>query len=559
MTKLALAIAALLCLAAAATNLPAKPGLLGPADRTAAAVIRAEALRGRIRFLASDLLEGRGPATRGDSLAQEYIASEMEAIGLQPAGEDGTYVQPFDVVGVRTARPDTLVLSRGGERLVLKFDQEFVAASGNEEAEGRLESAEIVFVGYGIQAPEYRWDDYKGLDVRGKVLLMMNNDPEDDPALFEGKKRLYYGRWTYKYEMAARLGAAGALIIHTDASAGYGWKVIQSGWEGERFVLPKAGVPELVMQGWLTDDASRRLARLGDQDLDRLRAAAERRDFRPVPLGVTLSLALENEVSHKRTANVLGRLPGRDPLLKDEVVIYTAHHDHLGVNANAKPGEDAIYNGAHDNASGVAAILNVAEAFEALPERPRRTVVFAAVGAEEQGLLGSEYLAQHPPVPVGRIAADINVDGINIFGRTRDITMIGLGKSDLDERVRALAAAQGRVVAGDQYPDKGFFYRSDQFNFAKLGVPSAYFDDGTDVIGRPPGWGKERQTEYEERHYHQPSDELTPDWDFAGAVEDVRLCFHLGAQVANAARMPEWRPGDEFEAARKRALAASGR
>jgi Zn-dependent M28 family amino/carboxypeptidase len=412
-------------------------------------------------------------------------------------------------------------------------------------------------VGYGIQAPEYRWDDYKGLDVKGKVLLMMNNDPEDDPELFEGKRRLYYGRWTYKFEIAARLGAAGALIIHTDSSAGYGWKVIQSGWKGERFVLPKSGMPELVMQGWLTDDASRRVARLGGQDLDRLRAAAQARDFRPVPLGVTMSLAFKNQVSRKRTANVLGRLTGRDPLLKNEVVLYTAHYDHLGVNPDPKPGEDAIYNGAHDNASGVAAILNVAEAFRALPQPPKRTVIFAAVGAEEQGLLGSEYLAAHPPVPVGRMAVDINIDGIDIFGRTRDITMLGLGKSDLDDRVRAIAATQGRVVVPDQYPDKGFFYRSDQFNFAKLGVPSAYFDNGTEVLGRPVGWGKQKQTDYEEHHYHQPSDELTPDWDFAGAIEDVRLCFLLGSQIANASRMPEWKPGDEFEAARKSALAAA--
>ncbi len=268
-----------------------------------------------------------------------------------------------------------------------------------------------------------------------------------------------------------------------------------------------------------------------------------------------MSMALRNEVHRKQTANLLGRLPGRDPVLGKEVVLYTAHYDHLGVNPNAKAGEDAIYNGAHDNASGVAAILSIAEAFRALRQPPRRTIVFAAVGAEEQGLLGSEYLADHPPVPVGRIAVDINVDGINIFGRTHDLTMIGLGKSSLDDKVRALLASQGRVVVPDQYPDKGFFYRSDQFNFAKQGVPSAYFDNGTEVLGKPPGWGKRKQTEYEELHYHQPSDELTPDWDFSGAVEDVRFYFYLGSQVADAAAMPAWKPGDEFEAARKKALA----
>jgi Zn-dependent M28 family amino/carboxypeptidase len=556
MPRLAAAVA-LLALAVATTDSPRRAAVLSPAERAAAAVIRAESLRGRIRFLASDLLEGRGPATRGDELAQAYVAAEMETIGLEAAGGNDTYMQPFDIVGIRTACPSILPLSHRAERLDLRYEQDFVVASGNEALEGRLENAEIVFVGYGIQAPEFRWDDYKGLDVRGKVLLMMNNDPEDDPQLFEGRKRLYYGRWTYKYEIAAKLGAAGALIIHTDASAGYGWKVVESSWGGsERFVLPRTGQPELVMAGWLTEDAARRAVRLGGLDLDRLRASAQRRDFRPMPLGVELSLVLRNEVRVRQTANVLGRLAGRDPDLGNEVVLYTAHYDHLGLNPKAKAGEDAIYNGAHDNASGVAAILAVAEAFRALPRPPKRTIVFAAVGAEEQGLLGSEYLASHPPVPVGRIAADINVDGINIFGRTRDLTMIGLGKSSLDDRVRAVLAAQGRVIVPDQYPDKGFFYRSDQFNFAKVGVPSAYFDNGTEVVGKPPGWGKQRQTEYEDLHYHQPSDELTSDWDFSGAVEDVRFFFYLGSQIANAPSMPAWRAGDEFETARQRALAA---
>jgi Zn-dependent M28 family amino/carboxypeptidase len=384
---------------------------------------------------------------------------------------------------------------------------------------------------------------------------MMNNDPESDPALFAGKTRLYYGRWTYKYEIAARLGAAGAIIIHTDHSAGYRWQVIQTGWTGERFVLPTPGEPTVVLKGWFTEEASRRVAHLGGHDLDALRAAAEKRDFRPVPLGVTLSVALRNEVRREQTGNVLGRIPGSDPVLAREVVLYTAHHDHLGTNRNAKPGEDAIYNGAHDNASGVATMLAIARAMRALPRAPKRTMVFASVGAEEQGLLGSEYLAAHPPVPPGRIAADINVDGINIFGRTRDITMIGLGKSSLDERVRAIAAMQGRVVVADHFPDKGFFYRSDHFSLAQVGVPGAYFDDGIDVIGKPEGWGMERQTEYENRHYHQVSDELTPDWDFSGAVDDARLMFHLGVEVADAPAMPTWNPGDEFEAARKQALA----
>jgi Zn-dependent M28 family amino/carboxypeptidase len=309
------------------------------------------------------------------------------------------------------------------------------------------------------------------------------------------------------------------------------------------------------VKAWATEDACRKIAALGGHDLDALRAAAEKRDFRPVPLGVTVNLALENQVKRKKTANVLAKIAGSDPALSGEAVLYTAHHDHLGRKAEAKPGEDAIYNGALDNASGVAALLAVAEAMKALPTAPKRTVYFAAVAAEEQGLLGSRYLAAHPPVHPGRLAANINMDAMNIWGRTRDLTMIGLGKSSLDDYIHALAAMQGRKVVGDQLPDRGFFYRSDQFNFAKIGVPAAYFDAGTDVIGKPAGWGKEQQERFEAVDYHQPSDELRPEWDFSGAVEDAQLLFYLGVKVANAPRMPAWKPGDEFEAARKKARA----
>jgi Zn-dependent M28 family amino/carboxypeptidase len=410
-------------------------------------------------------------------------------------------------------------------------------------------------VGYGILAPEYNWDDYKGQDLKGKVLLVMNNDPETDPKLFAGKTRLYYGRWSYKYEQAARLGAVGAIVIHTTPSAGYGWQVVQTSNTGEVFSLPAAsGEARLPVKAWATEDACRKIAKLGGQDLDALRAAALKRDFRPVPLGVTLNLTLQNQVQRKKTANVIGKIPGSDPLLAAEAVLYTAHHDHLGKKTDAKPGVDAIYNGALDNATGVASLLSVAAAVKALPQAPKRTIYFATVAAEEQGLLGSRYLAAHPPVPAGRLAANINVDGMNIWGRTKDLTMIGLGKSSLDDYIHALAAMQGRKVVADQFPDRGFFYRSDQFSFAKIGVPAAYFDAGTDVIGKPPGWGKEQQDRFEATDYHQPSDELRPDWDFSGAVEDARLLFYLGLKVANAARMPAWKPGDEFEAARKQAL-----
>jgi Zn-dependent M28 family amino/carboxypeptidase len=544
----------LLALILAAT--PAAPALVTPAQKRAAETIRPEGLRGDIRFLASDLLEGRGPATSGDALAQGYIAARMEGLGLLPGAPDGSYYQPVELVGITSSAPEILRIARGGDAVELRFYEDYVALSGIEAQESRTDGAEIVFVGYGIVAPEYEWDDYKGADLKGKVLLVMNNDPETDDRLFAGKTRLYYGRWSYKYEQAARLGAAGAIVIHTTPSAGYKWQVVQTSNTGELFSLPaEPGEPPLPVKAWATEEACRKIARLGGQDLDALRVAAERRDFKPVPLGVSLSLTLKNRVARKRTANVIGKIPGGDPALAAEAVLYTAHHDHLGKKAEAKPGADAVYNGALDNASGVATILAVAQAMKALPRPPKRTVYFATVAAEEQGLLGSKYLAAHLPVPAGRLAANINVDGMNIWGRARDVVMIGLGKSSLDDYVRALAGLQGRKVVGDQFPDRGFFYRSDQFNFAKVGVPAAYFSAGTDIVGKPAGWGREQRERFEATDYHQPSDELRPDWDFSGAVEDAQLAFYLGLKVANAPRMPAWKPGDEFEAARKKALA----
>jgi Zn-dependent M28 family amino/carboxypeptidase len=550
-----LAVAALLALAAT----PAVgPVMLTAPERAAARTINADLLRGHIRFLSSDLLGGRGPATTGDRLAQQYIAAQMEAAGLQPGAPGGGWLQPLDIVGITSHNPDVAAVTRGGEKVDLKYKDDYIAFSGVGTPEARLDNAEIVFVGYGIVAPEYQWDDYKGVDLKGKVLLMMNNDPASDPKLFAGKTRQYYGRWTYKYEIAARKGAAGAIIIHTEPSAGYKWQVVTSSWSGENFSLPAEGQPEIQVQAWATEEASRRIARLGGQDLDALRAAAEKRDFKPVPLGVTLSLTLRNDVQKKQTANVIGKLPGRDPILGKQAVLYTAHHDHLGMREATKPGEDVIYNGARDNASGVAAVLAIARAMKALPLAPRRTILFAAVAGEEQGLLGSAYLAAHPPVPIGLIAANINIDELGIWGRTRDLIMIGKGKSTLDTVVEAIAAAQGRRhIVGDQNPDKGYFYRSDQFNLAKRGVPAAYLESGVEVVGKPAGWGAAQQAKYEETDYHQPSDELRPDWDFTGAVEDAQLLFYLGVKVAEGKNMPSWNPGDEFEGARKQALAES--
>lgn len=526
-----------------------------PAPDTAAQAITAPVIAGHIRTLASDEYEGRGPGTRGDLLARQYIVEQFKALGLKPAAPGGGWFQLVELVGV-DGHPDKLVLRRHEQALELAFRQDFIASAGDQAKHTRIESAELVFVGYGIVAPEYKWDDYKGVDLTGKVLVMMNNDPEDDPALFAGKTRLWYGRWDYKYEIAAKRGALGAIIIHTQPSAGYPWKVVTNSWSGAQFELPNAGGPRLKLRGWTTEEATRRLFQLAGKDLDALRAAAQKRDFQPVPLGVELSVDFDSKLERLQTANVLGVLPGSDPALAREVVLYTAHHDHLGRKPDAKPGEDAIYNGAVDNASGVAMMLTVAKAYAALPKAPRRSILFAAVAAEEAGLLGSQYLAEHPPVPIGSIAVDINIDGINIWGRTRDVSAIGLGKSDLDKRIEALAQKQGRKVVPDPFPDRGSFYRSDQFSLAKVGVPTVVTRSGVDYVGRPKSWGVEQRQKFEATRYHQPSDEFDPAWDLSGAVDDGWIYFQLGVEVANADEMPRWNPGDEFEAARKKSLEA---
>ncbi|MCY1034384.1 M28 family metallopeptidase [Corallococcus sp. BB11-1] len=524
-------------------------------EKVAQQAITPDLLRAHVRFLASDLLEGRGPGTRGDALAQEYIATQFEGLGLKPGAPDGGYLQRFDLVGINS-HPGAMTFQAKSGRVELKPREDFIAVSGVQAPEAKLDASELVFVGYGIVAPEFQWDDFKGVDLKGKTLVILNNDPEDDPRLFAGKARLWYGRWDYKYEQAAKTGAAGAIILHTTPSAGYPWQVVRTSWTGEQFELPAGDAPRLQVKAWTTEDATKQVLKLAGHDLEALRAAAQKRDFRPVPLGVTLSLRITSEVHRRPTANVLGLLPGSDPTLSKQVVLYSAHHDHLGKKDDGKPGDDVIYNGAVDNASGVAAMLAVARAFTALPTPPRRSILFAAVAAEEYGLLGSAYLAAHPPVPTGRIAANVNVDGANILGRTRDITVIGLGKSSLDGFVTAMAKTQGRTVKADQLSDRGFFYRSDQFNFARMGIPAAYFGSGMDFIGKPDGWGREQRGTWEAKHYHQPSDELRPEWDLSGAVEDTRLFFLVGAQVARAPEMPTWNKGDEFEAARLKSLEA---
>ena len=526
---------------------------LPPAAEKAAQAIDRGALESPNRYLADDLLEGRGPSSRGDELARLYLASSLETLGFQPGAAGGAWQQTFDMVGIQSKAPKTWDFKAGGKTVDLKWWDDFIAASGVQEPAAALKDAEVVFVGYGIQAPEYQWDDFKGMDLKGKVLVMLNNDPDGDPQLFAGNRRLFYGRWTYKYESAARQGAAAAIIVHTTPSAGYPWQVVQTSWTGEQFELPAAGEPRIQVKGWATEDAARRLLAAAGQDLGKLVEQAKSRDFKPVPLGVTTSLSLDNEVKRVKTGNVLGLLPGSDPQLKSEVVILSAHHDHLGVGQPDKAG-DKIYNGAVDNAAGCAQVLAIAKAFAALPERPRRSVLIAFVAAEEQGLLGSAYLARHPPFAPGKIAANINFDGGNTQGRTRDLTFIGLGKSSLDHVMESLAARQNRKLLGDLFPDRGFFYRSDQFNFAKIGVPAIYFHSGTDYIGKPADWGKQQAEAYEAHRYHQPSDQFDPKWVYDGMIEDARLGFLATLSIAENPTLPAWNPGDEFEAARKKAL-----
>ena len=525
------------------------------ATEEAAEEITADLMRGYVIELSDDKYEGRGPGSRGDEAARAYLVRELEKLGLEPGAADGSWQQPFDLIGVTSEQPDEWTFRHEDSDVTLEQWDDFIASSGVQEEQASVEDAELVFVGYGIQAPEYEWDDFKGQDLEGKVLLIMNNDPSWDPDLFAGETRLWYGRWDYKYLSAARQGAAGAIIIHTVPSAGYPFQVVQTSWTGEQFELPAGDEPRNQVNAWVTEESARELVEKAGFDLDELRTAADNRDFEPVPLGITTSITMDVTLDRASTANVLGLIPGSDPDLRDEAVIYTAHHDHLGIGTPNEEG-DKIYNGAMDNASGVAQVMAIAKAIQALPEAPRRSVLLALVGAEEQGLLGSKYYAENPTFPPGKIAANLNYDGGNIWGHTHDVTFVGLGKSTIDSIVEAIAAEQGRVVKPDQFPDRGYFYRSDQFSFAKIGVPAMYLDTGTDFVDRPEGWGKEQVNHYTDVNYHQPSDEYDDSWSFDGMVADALLGYWTGLAIANADEMPQWNEGDEFEAARLEALAA---
>ena len=504
-----------------------------------------------VKEISSDDYEGRGPGTRGDKKTQNYLIKQLESMGYTGGAKDGSWTQPFTLIGLNTEQPTAWSFSTSKGNTTFEQSSDFILASGQQTSQTELANAELVFVGYGIQALEYGWDDYKGQNMAGKVLVMMNNDPEWDPELFEGEMRLFYGRWVYKYEIAARLGAAGVIIIHTDYSAGYPWQVVQTSWTGTQFELPNEGEPTLAIKAWMTEDASKRLLDQSGFELESLMKQARDKDFRPVNLGSTTSLSVRVDITAQTTANILGLLPGTE--LSDEVVVYTAHHDHLGLDAMLE-GSDQIYNGAKDNASGVASVLSIAKAFKTAQPAPKRSVLFAFVGAEEQGLLGSAYYARYPTFRAGKIAANINIDSAQVYGRTTDISFIGYGRSSIDQTAETVAEYQGRTITGDQNPSAGYFYRSDHFSLAKIGVPSLNYKGGSQFQVASNTSGGELQAKYVAEHYHQPSDEIDASWRFDGLVEDAQFGFYAGWLIANQEQLPSWKPGDEFEAPRKKAI-----
>ena len=514
-----------------------------------------------IRQLASDEFEGRAPGTAGEERTVQYLTAEFQKLGLKPGNTDGTFIQKVPLVGITGAQARPFVVS-GRARATFKWRDEVVAWTKHVADGASIEDSDLVFVGYGVVAPEYNWDDYKDIDLKGKTMVVLVNDPQVpdaadptklDARTFNGTAMTYYGRWTYKFEEAARRGAAGALIIHETGPAGYPFNVVQ-GNLSERFdlVTPDKNMGRASIEGWLSLDAAKRLLKMAGQDFNALKKQATTREFKPVPLGLKASLAVKNTMRTIESRNVLAKLEGSDPQLKDEYVVYTAHWDHYGRGVPVK-GDD-IYNGALDNASGVAAMLEMARAFTKVKPAPKRSILFLAVTAEEQGLLGSQYYAVTPIYPLAKTVANINIDGINQWGRTKDITVIGLGASDLDDYLRDAAAEQSRTLRPDPEAEKGFYYRSDHFNFAKQGVPALYTDTGVEFVGKPAEYSKQKRDEYTEHDYHAPSDQIKPDWDLAGAVEDAELMVAVGYRVANADKFPEWKPGNEFRAKREAML-----
>jgi Zn-dependent M28 family amino/carboxypeptidase len=518
------------------------------------ATVSPESLMEHVRVLAHDSLLGRAPGTLGEQKTTAYLADRLKAYGLEPMGENGTYFQRVTMLAHRILPTTTSEVRGGGKTLRLTNLQDVALSSGTPMPELRLTDVPMIFVGYGVVAPEQQWDDYKGTDVRGAVLVFLNNDPpSDDPKVFGGKARTLYGRWTYKYDIAARKGAAGAIVIHTDTSAGYPWSVVSK--SGESLLLASdAATSTLKMKAWMAEGTTREVLRMSGLDLDALVAAAAKPDFRPVRLKTTYSSVMRMTVRTFDGVNVLGLVRGRDPELSKDVIVFSSHHDHFGIGTPVRG--DSIYNGALDNASGCAMSLELARAFASMQPRTERSLLFTFVTAEEFGLLGSAYLAQHLPVPLAHAAANINIDGFNVYGKTADVTFLGYDRSTLGNDLSSAAKAMGLTITPDQHPEQGHFYRSDHFNFAKVGIPPLSMGEGKDYIGKSKEFSEQVGKNYNDNRYHQPSDQLSDDWPWTldGAMQQVELISRITVRLAGPVPLPQWNKGDEFEAVRLETL-----
>lgn len=539
-------LAACSVLAACSTNYDAS----APSTASSAPQISLDTLKTVTQTLSSDAYEGRAPTTAGEAKTIAYIADRFQKAGLQP-GNKGSWYQ--DVPLVETlATPTPIAITGGKEPLTFNYRTDMVANTYQVQEHVDVKDSDVVFVGYGINAPERGWNDYAGVDVKGKTVVILINDPDyetktlDGP--FEGRAMTYYGRWTYKYEEAARQGAAAALIVHDTEPAAYGWNVVQSSWTGAQYNMDAANghMDQSKVIGWLTNDAAQRLMASAGQDLDKLTAAAKQKGFKAMPLGVKASVSLDNQIKHQASKNVIGILPGKTR--PDEYVLYSAHWDHLG-RCDAAPDSDDICNGALDNATGTAALVALAEA-HAKAGQPDRSIIFLAVTAEESGLLGSKYYAENPVYPLGKTVGGVNMDGVNIVGKTKDLVVIGPGKSELEPYLERAAAAQGRVIVPEPTPEKGFFYRSDHFSMAKLGVPMIYFESGEDLVNGGKAAGAAAAEDYTTNRYHGPKDEYDPNWDWSGGLQDIGLFYTIGRQLADSDVWPNWYPNAEFRAAR---------
>ena len=521
-------------------------------------LISAPSILARTKILASDEFEGRGPGTPGEEKTVGYLENEFKKLGLAPGNPDGSFIQQVALVGI-TSKP-TLSFTIGKETLPMENINDFVGPTSRVQPHIEVKDSDVVFVGYGIVAPEFGWDDYKGVDVRGKTVVMLINDPpivdpatgKLDPKVFGGMAMTYYGRWTYKYEIAAEKGAVACLIVHETGPAAYPFGVVVTSRTRENFEIrtPDGNAGHVAMEGWLTLDAAKKLFTAGGRDFDAVKKFAATRDFRPVPLGAKASFTIDSTLRNVDSKNVAALLPGSDPKLRNEYLIYTAHWDHLGRDERLKG--DQIYNGAADNAAGVAVLLELAQAYHALPlaSQPRRSILFLSVTAEEKGLLGSRYYAQNPLYPLAHTVANINMDGANQFGPTSDMETVGFGASTLDDLGAAAAKAQGREMKPEAHPERGSYYRSDHFEFAKVGVPAYYAKSGKKFIGQSDDYGEKIVSEYIAKNYHQVSDEVKPDWTFEGAAQDTEFLMNVGLKVANDPKWPEWKPGNEFKARR---------